>query len=77
MVEAVYMQEVVAAEDQPLYARLVVPSASVIETVLEGRNRAKFSINGKHVWARKFVRKNHPGVGGSQPSSPSSSSPTS
>ncbi|KAF5729533.1 hypothetical protein HS088_TW21G01700 [Tripterygium wilfordii] len=69
--ESIYMQEVPAGE-QPLYARLVVPSESVIEAVLDGRSKAKFSINGKHVWARKYVRKNMRSANSppSQPSSP-------
>lgn len=50
------MQEVSEIE-QPLYARLVVYPASSMEVVLEGKSKAKFSINGKHVWARKYVRK--------------------
>ncbi|XP_031253902.1 uncharacterized protein LOC116111881 [Pistacia vera] len=57
-IETICMQEAAAVE-QPLYARLVVYSASVMEVVLDGQSKAKFSINGKHVWARKFVRRNH------------------
>ncbi|KAF5733779.1 hypothetical protein HS088_TW16G00219 [Tripterygium wilfordii] len=56
-IESIYMQEVSVGE-QPLYAKLVVQSQSVIEAVLDGRTKAKFSINGKHLWARKYVRKN-------------------
>lgn len=52
------MQEVVEGE-QPLYAKLAVMSGSDIETILNGKQKAKFSINGKHVWARKYVAKNH------------------
>lgn len=71
------MQGVVSSEDQPLYARLVVRSVSDIGIVLSGKSKAKFSINGKHVWARKYVRKqvrsphklSSPAV--SQPGSPS------
>ncbi|KAL7228747.1 hypothetical protein ACSBR2_007443 [Camellia fascicularis] len=66
IIEAVHMQEVPGGE-QVLYARLVVHSASVINVVLEGQRKAKFSINGKHVWARKYVKKN--------PKSPSHTSP--
>jgi hypothetical protein len=50
-----YMQGV--PSQQPLYARLVVRSASSIPVVLDGKSKAKFTINGKHVWARKYVRK--------------------
>ncbi|KAM5584922.1 hypothetical protein ABKV19_004345 [Rosa sericea] len=56
--DAIHMQEVQAEDHQPLYARLVVRSASFIPVVLEGQSKAKFSINGKHVWARMYVKKN-------------------
>ncbi|XP_022957165.1 uncharacterized protein LOC111458632 [Cucurbita moschata] len=55
-IESIHMQEAQPPE-QPLYARLVVKTESSIDLVLEGRTKAKFSINGKHVWARKYVRK--------------------
>ena len=55
MVEGLYMQGVRSADAQSLYARLVLRSASAMEAVLEGRRRVKFSIAGKHVWARKYV----------------------
>ncbi|XP_050249223.1 uncharacterized protein LOC126696547 [Quercus robur] len=71
-IEDIFMQEVLP-EEQPLYARLVVPVASFIEVVLDHKNKAKFSINGKHVWARKYVRKNKSPA----KSSPSASQPTS
>jgi len=47
-IEAIYMQEV-SAEEQPLFARLVVPSAAILHNVLLGQGKAKFTINGKHV----------------------------
>ncbi|XVE97895.1 hypothetical protein REPUB_Repub03eG0058300 [Reevesia pubescens] len=55
-VESLHMQEVLPAE-QSLFARIVFHSASAIEMILNGMGKAKFSINGKHVWARKFVPK--------------------
>ncbi|KAI3410843.1 uncharacterized protein J3R85_018356 [Psidium guajava] len=55
-VEAMHMQEVQAGE-QPLFARVVFRSASTIDQVLDASGKAKFIINGKHVWARKFVPK--------------------
>ncbi|KAF8034025.1 hypothetical protein BT93_C0337 [Corymbia citriodora subsp. variegata] len=55
-IEALHMQEVQAGE-QPLFARVVFRSASTIEHVLDASGKAKFIINGKHVWARKFVPK--------------------
>jgi hypothetical protein len=52
------MQEVNPPK-QSLYARLVVrPEAmDVIDHFLDYNSRMKFSINGKHVWARKYIRK--------------------
>ncbi|XWS75097.1 hypothetical protein CRYUN_Cryun01aG0055600 [Craigia yunnanensis] len=54
--EGVELQQVPAGE-QPLYARLVLNSVSDLEIVLNGKPKAKFSINGKHVWSRKFLRR--------------------
>ncbi|KAE9601589.1 hypothetical protein Lalb_Chr13g0299451 [Lupinus albus] len=55
-VEALYMQEVQTGE-QALFARIVFRSATIIDMITSGLRKAKFSINGKHVWARKFVPK--------------------
>ncbi|XP_074292987.1 uncharacterized protein LOC141619862 [Silene latifolia] len=65
IVETLYMQEV-GENEQPLYARLVVHDARAMDVVLNGQGKVKFAINGKHVWARKYVRKNP----NSPPSSP-------
>ncbi|KAF9676732.1 hypothetical protein SADUNF_Sadunf08G0033500 [Salix dunnii] len=73
-IDAIYMQED-SAEEQPLYARLVVPSAAVIRSVLQGQSKAKFTINGKHVWARRYIPKNP--KSSSPPKSPTSPQPTS
>ncbi|XP_050211852.1 uncharacterized protein LOC126662008 [Mercurialis annua] len=73
-IEAIHMQEVTVEDHQPLYARLIVRSSTLVHVFLEGQNKAKFSINGKHVWARKYIKKN-PRMSSSlsppQPSSPS------
>ncbi|XP_022749969.1 uncharacterized protein LOC111299184 [Durio zibethinus] len=55
-IESLHMQEVLPNE-QSLFARIVFHSASSIEMILNGMGKAKFTINGKHVWARKFVPK--------------------
>ncbi|GMH23306.1 hypothetical protein Nepgr_025149 [Nepenthes gracilis] len=55
-IESVQMQDV-QANEQPLFARIVVNSASKVELILQGAEKMKFTINGKHVWARKFVPK--------------------
>ncbi|CAI8602077.1 unnamed protein product [Vicia faba] len=58
IIERLIMQEANPGE-QPLYARLVVrPDAiNVIDHFLEYQTRMKFAINGKHVWARKYIHK--------------------
>ncbi|ESW26574.1 hypothetical protein PHAVU_003G130800 [Phaseolus vulgaris] len=55
-IEALYMQEV-QSNEQALFARIVFRIASTIDMILRGAIKAKFTINGKHVWARKFVPK--------------------
>ncbi|XP_009604652.1 uncharacterized protein [Nicotiana tomentosiformis] len=57
-VEAIYMQEV-SDDEQPLYARLVTRSLAALEAIVDG-GKAKYNINGKHVWARKYVKKPNP-----------------
>ncbi|XVE53990.1 hypothetical protein DITRI_Ditri03aG0046900 [Diplodiscus trichospermus] len=56
-IESLHMQEVHHPDKQSLFARIVFYSASTIEMILNGVDKAKFTINGKHVWARKFVPK--------------------
>ncbi|GMH23311.1 hypothetical protein Nepgr_025154 [Nepenthes gracilis] len=55
-IEFVQMQDV-QANEQPLFARIVVNSASKVKLILQGAEKMKFTINGKHVWVRKFVPK--------------------
>ncbi|KAK4280044.1 hypothetical protein QN277_011720 [Acacia crassicarpa] len=60
VIEGVLMQEVASVEEQPLYARMVLRPEFIhmMEVILEGPARkSKFCINGKHLWARKYVRK--------------------
>lgn len=42
---------------QPLYARVVFRSISIIPLILNNTEKRKFEINGKHAWARKYVPK--------------------
>ena len=42
---------------QVLFARIIFQTASNVEMILCGMGKVKFTINGKHVWARKFVPK--------------------
>ncbi|CAA7031492.1 unnamed protein product [Microthlaspi erraticum] len=56
IIEAIYMPGVEGNEQQALYARMVLHSAAKIpEIVTTGITRTKYTINGKHVWARKFI----------------------
>ncbi|CAL9218212.1 unnamed protein product [Arabidopsis halleri] len=59
VIEAVEMQEV-EANEQPLFAKMVLKlqCASMMDQIVSARSRNKFTIDGKHVWARKYVRKN-------------------
>ncbi|KAL3623596.1 hypothetical protein CASFOL_032412 [Castilleja foliolosa] len=56
-IESLYMQEV-EPDEQALYARIVFVKPSYIQFILNGEGKAKFSINGKHVWMRQFVPRN-------------------
>ncbi|RHN64566.1 hypothetical protein MtrunA17_Chr4g0070461 [Medicago truncatula] len=55
-IETLFMQET-QANEQPLFARIVFHKVSTIDMILRGASKVKFSINGKHVWVRKFVPK--------------------
>ncbi|KAI8553338.1 hypothetical protein RHMOL_Rhmol05G0007700 [Rhododendron molle] len=55
-IESLYMQEVQVGE-QSLFCRIVFYSPSFIDLILKGEGKVKFTINGKHVWMRKFVPK--------------------
>ncbi|CAH8362982.1 unnamed protein product [Eruca vesicaria subsp. sativa] len=59
VIETILMQEV-KDNEQPLFARMVLKMecASKIEEIVSPGNKQKFTIDGKHVWARKYVRKN-------------------
>ncbi|KAJ1380681.1 hypothetical protein SESBI_45822 [Sesbania bispinosa] len=56
-VESLHMQEIVQPNEQPLFARIDFHKVYNIDMILKGGNKVKFTINGKHVWARKFVPK--------------------
>lgn len=75
LIEGLYMQDVRSENEQSLFARLVLRSASAIEAVLGGRSKVKFYIDGKHVLARKFISKSNTSTtvidNKSNPSSPS------
>ncbi|KAL1547825.1 hypothetical protein AAHA92_16136 [Salvia divinorum] len=58
-IESFHMQEVNHPEEQSLYAKIVFLRPSFIRAILNGASKAKFTINGKHVWMRKFVPKSN------------------
>lgn len=55
-IESFYMQPVMPPE-QALYARVVFCKPDIIDLVLNGLQKAKYTINGKHLWMRKFIAK--------------------
>ncbi|POO01554.1 Rho guanine nucleotide exchange factor [Trema orientale] len=54
-IEAIYMK--VEEKKQALFARVVVKSLEVITRILRSQRIAKFSVNGKDVWVRRYVSK--------------------
>ncbi|XP_055830805.1 uncharacterized protein LOC129899821 [Solanum dulcamara] len=58
-VEQVHMVPLTSSSDHSLYARMVVRDVSTIDQILCSGSIAKFRINGKHVWARKYERREH------------------
>lgn len=43
--------------DQVLFATMVLHDVEIIDRILNGKHIAKFRINGKHIWARKYERR--------------------
>lgn len=56
-VDSVHMQENVPCGEQPLFAKMVLHSVRNIDQILSGKRIAKFRIKGKHIWARKYERR--------------------
>ncbi|KAL5711299.1 hypothetical protein ACHQM5_021772 [Ranunculus cassubicifolius] len=54
VVQDIFMQEK-RSGTEPLYARAVFHSPDNIATIMEGQERIRFFVNGKHVWCRRFV----------------------
>lgn len=77
IIEAFHMQDVVPPQ-QPLYARIVIRTEAIqfIDHLLESTNKVKLSINGKHAWARKYVRKGNKSPMTSRAPSPTSTRPS-
>ncbi|MED6149813.1 hypothetical protein PIB30_066233 [Stylosanthes scabra] len=79
IIESLHMQDVQSVAEQPLFARMVVrPDAmNKIDAFLEGGRKVKFAINGKHVWARRYVRKGNKSPRGTSPVNSGPPSPSS
>ncbi|XP_015060981.2 uncharacterized protein LOC107007018 [Solanum pennellii] len=56
-IESIIMQDV-KSNEQALYARVVFDKPGIVEFILKDEPKVKFSINGKHVWMRKYVKRN-------------------
>ncbi|WOG87992.1 hypothetical protein DCAR_0207225 [Daucus carota subsp. sativus] len=56
-IEDIHMQEV-PSDQQPLYARMVCRSSAIIPKIAPPGNKSLYSINGKHVYAKKYERHN-------------------
>ncbi|KAK1396359.1 hypothetical protein POM88_006222 [Heracleum sosnowskyi] len=57
-IKAIHFEEVQEGV-QALYARMVAQNCSVLPLICGVNVRTKYVINGKHVWAKKYVRKHH------------------
>ncbi|CAN1828318.1 hypothetical protein LINPERHAP1_LOCUS32194 [Linum perenne] len=51
------VENMVCGEQQTLFAKMMMRSVTVVDEVLGGNRIAKFRINGKHIWARKYERR--------------------
>ncbi|KAK8535235.1 hypothetical protein V6N12_056759 [Hibiscus sabdariffa] len=52
--DSVHMQDNVPGDEQPLFARMALNSVTNVDQTLNERRVAKFLINDKHIWARKY-----------------------
>lgn len=55
-IDIIYMQQVQEGEEL-LFARIVFVQQETIAIILNGNSKAKFVIDGKHVWARRYIPK--------------------
>lgn len=53
-IEEIHMQEV-PNDSQPLYARMVCRSSGIIPKIAPPGNKSLYCINGKHIYAKKYV----------------------
>lgn len=55
-VELIYIQQV-EGEEYPLFARVVFVAQALCFIVMNGKEKMKFLIRGRHVWVRRYVPK--------------------
>ncbi|CAA7396426.1 unnamed protein product [Spirodela intermedia] len=55
-VELIYIQQV-EGEEYPLFARVVFVAQALCFIVMNGKEKMKFMIRGRHVWVRRYVPK--------------------
>ncbi|XP_074356607.1 uncharacterized protein LOC141696351 [Apium graveolens] len=55
-IEVIYMQDV-SSDEQPLYARMICRSSSIIPHIAPPGIKTKYSIYGKQVWAKKYIKR--------------------
>ena len=58
-IEDFEMEVVVEPKTQALYARMVLRSVAYMDHIMTGKHIAKFRSNGKHIWARKFEKRDY------------------
>ncbi|KAL9240772.1 hypothetical protein vseg_014954 [Gypsophila vaccaria] len=56
-IESFEMEGVTEMKKQSLYATMALRSISYMDQIMCGKYMAKFKSNGKHIWARKFERR--------------------
>ncbi|CAN1169257.1 hypothetical protein LINPERHAP2_LOCUS28311 [Linum perenne] len=57
VVSVMMFENVVCGDQQTLFAKMMMRSVTVVDEVLGGNKIAKFRINEKHIWAKKYERR--------------------
>ncbi|CAN1760935.1 hypothetical protein LINPERHAP1_LOCUS7723 [Linum perenne] len=50
-------ENLVYGNQQPLFVKIMLRSVTLVDEVLSGEKIAKFRTNGKHIWAKKYERR--------------------
>lgn len=56
-VRSLTMQRPGSCDKQVLYAKMIVGSIEHVDRILQGNRVAKYRVNDKHIWARKYDRR--------------------